>query len=252
MTNLILQLGGDNVPIEVVNLPGSNWPALYEHRSDGQHKIYINLAMPLPPGGLARTILHEITHHLTMVKLRYGEDRVPLSDIERAAKGELLKIFKDIQGRPEFKGEYGSDNPWEFASEIFSSETLRAKLNAITDPDTKLTIMQRISNAIGRLLYGDQAIQAGSLLEEAMRQTINVAGVRAASDGISSSALQQEERVRLRNLLNEFPQFHDEIINATAPMRADMKITAKKRQPDYTTRGLRQGQAMLETKLIRF
>jgi hypothetical protein len=252
ITDLLNQIGGhENVEIEVVNLPGSNWPALYEYRGNSKPaKIYINLAMTMPKGGVARAIAHEVTHNLTYMKLRYGDDRVPLTDSERAAKEELIKIFDSIKNRPEFKDEYGASEPWEFASEIFSNEGLRAKLNAIQDPDAKVSLMRRIRDAIARLVFGGQEIKAGSLLEEAMRNTINVAGVRAAGDGMTTAAMNDADRVRLLNLLHELPHFHDEIINNTAPMLADMKITAQKRITDPESAWYdNNDRALLETAL---
>ena len=43
--------------------------ALRRTGSEEPSKIYINLAKNLPPGGLARTIAHEVLHHMTMMKL---------------------------------------------------------------------------------------------------------------------------------------------------------------------------------------
>jgi hypothetical protein len=85
-----------------------------------------------------------------------------------------------IQNLPQFKGEYGALSKSEFASEIFASDSLRRKLNQIKVAGSPLTFMQRIRNLITRLVYGDAGVQMGSLLDEAMRNTLNVAGTSAA------------------------------------------------------------------------
>jgi hypothetical protein len=229
ITDLINQLGGhENVSIEIVNLPNANWPALYKDFGGGRPgKIYFNLAMPLPAGGVARSLAHEMLHHLTMVKLM---GKVPLNAVQSKARSELIGIFDMIKEHPDFRGEYATHSTVEMVSEIFSNERLRAKLNQL-DPKTKQNIFMRILNALARLFTGDD-VKPGSLLEEAMRQTINVAGVRAAREGPSTAAMNRQDQARLLHVLNEFPEFHDEIVNASAPMRADMKIEAKKRTLD--------------------
>ena len=238
IVNLLTQMGGhENLNIQLVNLPNSNWSALYVHRGAGQSTILVNLAMKMPKGNLARTIAHEVVHHLTMMQLRAGldprvpESAVPMTDAQKAAKAELLKVFERIQNLPEFKGEYGALNPWEFASEVFSNERFRQKLNTIRDGKTNF--LKRIYNLVTQMISGERDIKPGSLLEEAMRQTIRVAGQRAAIDEVTTAAIGQAERERFVSLLNEFPQFQNEIINATAPQLHDMEITAQERVKDY-------------------
>ena len=177
--DLLLKIGaGSNVDIQVVNRPDSNWPALYVNEGPNRPgKILINLAVGNKARGLAQAIAHEATHHVTMMNLRM--DDADLTDTQRQAKAELQTIFEDIQARPEFAKDYGRTNLWEFASEVFSNEKLRAKLNAITPEGSRLTLMQMIRRLLARIGFGDQAMRAGSLLEEAMRNTINMASVPA-------------------------------------------------------------------------
>ena len=177
---LLSQIGvGKGVTIEAVNRPDSHWNALYVHPS----KVLINLARESKMG-VARLLAHELVHHVTLTKLR--ADPASLSPTERAAREELENIFAQIQNRPQFKGEYGALSVEEFASEIFASDSLRRKLNQIKIADSPLSLMTRIRNAITRLVYGDAGVQKGVLLEEAMRNVLNVAGVRAA--GLETAA----------------------------------------------------------------
>lgn len=212
--------GADNVQIEVVNRPNSGWPALYVYQgSIRPGKILINLAQRSPGTGLGSSIAHEVVHHLTLLNLRFNEDKVPLTDTQRAGKAELKAIFDRVQSIPEFKGEYGV---WggveEFASEVLANPSLRAKLNAIKAKDSPLTLLQQIRRAIAQLVFGEEGVKAGSLLEEAIRNTLNVAGVRSAAIQSESAASKQQSSERLARLLSAFPSFEKEITGATAPM----------------------------------
>ena len=96
--------------------------------------------------------------------------------------------------------------------------------------DGKTNFLKRIYNLVAQMISGERDIKPGSLLEEAMRQTIRVAGPRAASGELTAPS--QAEHQRFVNLLGEFPQFANEIIN-TAPQLHDMEITPEERVTDH-------------------
>lgn len=202
---LLVQVGaGRNVEIKLVNRPDSNWPALYVNQ--GRNKpgqILINLAV-VSKRGLAQAIAHEATHHVTMMKLRF--DDYPLTDTERKAKEQLQKIFEDIRNRSEFRGEYAEKNLWEFASEVFSNDKLRAKLNAITPEGSRLTLMQIIRRLLAQVGFGDRTLLAGSLLDEAIRNTINVAGASAAEGIVTAPMAAEEHRMDIKREKREMAE----------------------------------------------
>ena len=153
LADVFAQLGlGDGVSFRVVNTPNATWPALYVfNKETGKAEILINLSYK---GDLASRILHELMHHGTLLKLTGRES--DLTPAELDAKRALQKIFEDIRSRPEFKGLYGASSLQEFVSEIFANDELRAKLDTIK-PDGKVSLLQRIIDAISRMLVGERA-----------------------------------------------------------------------------------------------
>ena len=181
IVNLLIKVGaGEGVSIKVVNMPNSNWAALYDSDTG---EILINLGQK-PAGSLARTLAHEVVHHLTFTKL--AGDESALSKTELEAKRGLEKIFQDIIDRPEFKDEYGALNLWEFASEVMSSQELRDKLNKIYPEGSRLSLGQLWRRLIAALGFGDEGVKVGGYLDEAMRNVINVAGHSAGSSKVAA------------------------------------------------------------------
>jgi hypothetical protein len=173
---LLLKVGAaKNLGFKIVNRPDSHWSALYVQDTK---EILINLGHK-PVTSLAKTFAHEVLHHLTLSKL--AGDESLLSTTEVIAKRALEKIFNDIKNRPEFKGAYGTKNLWEFASEVFSNEELRKKLNNIISENSRFSVMQLWRRFTAALGFGDEGVKVGGYLDEAMRQTMNVAGVSAGT-----------------------------------------------------------------------
>ena len=101
---------------------------------------------------------------------------------------ELKKIFDYVQANKQALGpeatQFGAATALhEFVSEIFANEKLRAKLNSIR-PDGKVSLLQRFTDAVLKLLIGDRAaiMRPGSMLGNAIRQAINVAGSPSVAD----------------------------------------------------------------------
>ena len=225
LADLFVQLGlGDNVSIRAVNTPEATWPALYVfNRETGKAEVLINLSHKGPD--LARRLLHELMHHGTLIKLEAAES--DLTPAELNAKRELQKIFDSIRDRPEFKGLYGASRLQEFVSEIFANDELRRKLNSIR-PDGKVSVLQRITDAILRMLIGDRnqiGMRSGSLLEAAIKEAINVAGSPRVETSPRSTAAMQERRSRSARFANAFPNLQEEISNLVAPMADNMGIS---------------------------
>jgi hypothetical protein len=229
IADLFTQLGlGENVNIRAVNSPEASWGALYvRNKETGKGEILINMTAKGPD--LARRVLHELAHHGTLTKLT-GEER-NLTVAELAAKRELQKIFDYVKSnRGAFGPEatrYGAATALhEFISEIFANPQLRTKLNSIR-PDGKVSLMQRFTDAVLKLLIGDRAaiMRPGSMLENAIRQAINVAGSPSVETSPQTIAAMHEQRARAAREANEYPNFQEEIANLVAPMADNMGIS---------------------------
>ena len=125
------------------------------------------------------------------------------------------------------------DNPWEFAIRVFSNESLRAKLNALSLPGSKLTLMQQIRRLLAALGFGGKEIRAGSMLEEAMRQTIKVAGTTAVT-GEGTAAMSQVIACPLHAGHERIPAVPERDHQCHCSDRVhDMGITAEERKKDF-------------------
>ena len=237
LADLFTQLGlGDNVNIRAVNSPEASWRALYNGKGENGAEVLINLSHAKGPD-LARTLLHELMHHGTLIKLDAAYES-KLTSGELAAKRELQKIFDIARTRMTgVAARYGARGSLkEFVSEIFSNDALRAQLNA-TRPDGKVSLLRRFSDAILKLFIGDRdqiGMRSGSLLEAAIKEALNVAGSpRVESD---TAAAMQEKRTRAARLANAFPGLEEQIADTIAPMAAEhnMGITKAERKKRVT------------------
>ena len=226
IADLFLQLGlGENVTIRGVNSPDAAWKGLYVfNHQTGKAEILINLTHAKGPG-FARLFLHELMHHGTLTKLEAADE--DLTAAELAAKRELQKIFDYVRSNKEAfgeaAGEYGGTRSLiEFVSEIFANDKLRAKLNTIK-PDGKTSVLQQIVDAIMRLLIGDRMVmmRPGSMLEAAIKETLNFAGPSPHRAEVSTRATAAMlDRSRAARLANAFPGLQEQIAVSVAPMAA--------------------------------
>ena len=233
IADLLSQLGlGENVSIRAVNSPDASWRALYvKNKETGKGEILINMTHKGAGDlDLARRILHELVHHGTLTKLT--TDEVNLTAAELAAKRELQKVFDYVQSNKEAFGwqratRYGAGTALqEFVSEIFANDALRKRLNSIR-PDGKVSLWERFTSAVMNLLLGDRAaiMRPGSMLENAIREAINVAGSPSVETSPNQIAAMHERNSRAAREANEHPNFQEEIANLVAPMADNMGIS---------------------------
>ena len=214
----------------MVNTPDAVWRALYVGGKDGKpSEILINSSHKFKPGDLSRSILHEIIHHGTLAKLGMPEHM--LTPGQLAAKQELQKVYDEIRGRKDIAGLMGTKNFVEFASEVFSNDKFRQRLNALSE-DGKTSYFTRIKDAINRLLFGEHDVREGSLLDKAMRETLNVVGGEHME---SESLAERAARMRAKegaDLVNAHPAHQEAIADLIAPMAENMGITKAEQQKD--------------------
>lgn len=169
----LAKIGAQNVSVEVVNRPQSDWSALYV----GPNKVLINLAQP--SAGAIETILHEVSHHITLEQVRNPER---LSGESKKAFQDLEEIVKQIQSRPEFqtraeddKPEYGIESVEELIAEAFSNAGFREKLESVPVNNGETNLWRKLVQAIGRLLF-NKTVTPTSLLERTVENAFTLAG----------------------------------------------------------------------------
>jgi hypothetical protein len=188
IADLLIKSGAhEGLSFNVTNRPESSWAGLYygsKSRQDGT--AHINLAVK--SDSLAKTIIHEVTHHIMLSRL--SVDPARLTPIQLQARQSLEKLFDQLKNHRDLRGEYGVRNGdlHEFISEMFSNDKFRKKLNSIYPEGSRQSVGQMIRRLLAKVGFGDEGIKAGGYLDEAMRHALNVADVRS---GIQESAMRE-------------------------------------------------------------
>lgn len=174
----------EQLGIEAVYRPQSTWAALYSGKGENG-RILINTAARNP--GVAATVMHEAAHHVTLSKI---EGKVKLNETEQAAVQNLQDLFE--KAKKAYKGDkaYGFKDLGEFVSEAFSNAGFRAKLDNLTLEGDRVPLLQRLSNAIARLVWG-RPVATGSLLESAIQNAMDLAGEPVIESSVA--AMEQRE-----------------------------------------------------------
>ena len=107
--------------------------------------------------------LHEFIHAVTVNVLKTNPST--LSFAQREARKEIEALFEKIKNDPKFSSEYGSINPWEFVSELFTNSNLRKKLDSIDQ-----SLIKRIFNAILRFI----GVDPNALSDKTMQTAFNL------------------------------------------------------------------------------
>lgn len=169
--------------IEAVNRPDSSWAAIFSRIPTPL--MQINLARR-HSGGVMPAILHETSHLATLAQIANPEN---LKGEAKKAYDDLVKIFAEIQSRPEFQGEYGASSVEEMVAEAFSNAGFRAKLDRIKSGNT--TLWQKLVNAITRLLFNKPAAET-SLLHRTIENAFTLAGAPVIESRSGTSAAMAE------------------------------------------------------------
>ena len=90
-----------------------------------------------------------------------------------------------------------------------------------------MSLWERFTSAVMNLLFGDRAaiMRPGSMLENAIREAINVAGSPSVETSPNQIAAMHERNSRAAREANEHPNFQEEIANLVAPMADNMGIS---------------------------
>lgn len=180
----LAKIGAQNVSVEVVNRPQSDWSALYV----GPNTILINLAQPSP--GAIETFLHEISHHVTIEKLRNPES---LKGEEAKAYADLEAIFNQLKDRPNFQDLYPMSSVEEMVAGAFGDAGFRNLMESIPADGGETTLWRKFVQAIGRLLF-NKTVTPTSLLERTVENAFTLAGAPITESPFTAASGQKGAR----------------------------------------------------------
>ena len=170
-------------------------------------------------------ILHELTHAATSTV--FNTPDAQLQPHVRAAKQAVAQMWESMRNSPTFfGGEYANVSVKEFASEVFSNPTLRAKMDNVGAPKT---LLQRFVTAIARVFGGGRTASEKALAQ--IEQVLSPAQMHFRGEATAktmvdtlSAQLYAPKTTALERLTKNFGlRFEQSLVDMRAPLDQALK-----------------------------